>query len=358
VTTNNIPQLNVILDPGASGTKVMASVDQGKPIYFLMPPHCTEINATESTGEDFDASSTWIRCEDTYYAVGILAQQNSSKSIKVKPLKVESAPVKTLAAITIASQKLGLGKKILLSLSIVLPSGESQQSTIYKKELEQLLERKIISPWGALQVKLRLFKCDVEGRGILIHHRKETNAVKNVMVLMLGYRNASFIATQGRVVASKNCCDIGFHSFLQKIISLTSGYSIEQLLLPVTKYGFNKNESALKSALRFSSDSPHRQQELIDLKAAIEQAEIFYIKQLVNWLEEFLSAEVDEIVLAGGSARYIGYSLAEKLAGRIVPSEDDIHMYEGENLPKDIAKLDQGDRFLDIYGLWREVSSL
>lgn len=355
---NTIPLLNVFLDPGASGTKVIASVDQGKPICFLMPPHCTEINAAESIGEDFDASSTWIQSEDTYYAVGILAQQNSSKSINVKPLKVESAPVKTLAAIAVASQKLGLSKKIMLSLTIVLPSGESLQRTVYEKELEQLLEKKISSPWGVLQAKLRLFKCNVEGKGILNHHRKETNAVRNTLILMLGYRNASFIATQGKVVASKNCSDIGFHNFLQKLVTLTSGYSIEQLLLPVTRYGIQQKETGLNPVLRFSSDSPHRQQELIDLKAAIEQAEIFYIKQLVNWLEEFLSTEVDEIVLAGGSAGYIGYGLAEKLAGRIVPSEDDIHMYEGENLPKEISQLDQGDRFLDIYGLWREVNSM
>jgi hypothetical protein len=354
----SLPQLNIIIDPGASGTKVMASVNNQKPIFFVMPPHCTEIDATESVGEDFDEGSTWIHCDDSYHGIGILAQQNSNKSIKIKPLKVESAPIKTLAAIAFAAHKLGLGKKILLLLSIVLPSGESQQSVIYKKELEQLIKGKVTSPWGVLQLKLILFKCDVEGRGILIHHRKETNQLKNIMVLMLGFRNASFIATQGKAIASKNCSDIGFHSFLQKIVTLTAGYSIEQLLLPVTRYGANKVDSALIPVLRFSPGSPHREKELADLKSAIDQAKESYTKLLMSWLGEFLTVEVDEIVLAGGSATYIGFDLAEKLAGRFVPTEDVIYMYDSEDLPKDIAKIAHGERFLDIYGLWQEVQNM
>jgi hypothetical protein len=352
-----IPQLKMVLDFGGSGTKVAASLDSESPIYFLMPPHCAEITPNDCTAEDFNESSVWLRCDDACYAIGLLAEQHTGKSIKIKPLKVESAPIKTLAALVIATQKLGIGKKILLSLSIVLPSAETQQSNTYKKDLDQLLDTKVTSPWGSMQAKIRLFKADFEGKGILLHHRQETRATKNVMVLMLGYRNASFIATQGEIVASKHCSDIGFHGFLQKIVSLTAGYSIEQLLLPVTRYGANKDDSTLTSVLRFSPDSPHRLQELADLKKAIDQAEEFYTKQLMDWLREFLSVEVDEIVMAGGSAGYIGQNLAEKLAGRIVPSKKVICAYQNQHLPADISNIKNGERFLDIYGIWQQISS-
>jgi hypothetical protein len=114
----------------------------------------------------------------------------------------------------------------------------------------------------------------------------------------------------------------------------------------------------LNSALRFDLDSPHRQQELADLKKAIEQAENFYIQQILDWLDEFLSVDVDEIVLAGGSATYIWFKLSEKLSTRIVASEKQVLFYLDENLPQEIAQIKHGDRFLDIYGIWREISAM
>jgi hypothetical protein len=354
---SSIPQLTIVLDFGGSGTKVAASLDNS-PIYFLMPPHCAEISQDDCKSEDFNENSIWFCCGDSCYAVGLLAEQASGKSIKIKPLKVESAPIKTIAAIIIAASKLGLGKKILLSLSILLPSGETQQSNLYKKDLDQLLLQKITSPFGAIQLKVRLFKADFEGKGILLYHRQETRSVRNTMVLMLGYRNASFIATQGKIIVSKHCSDIGFHNFLQKIVSLTSGYSLEHLLLPVTRYGSSKDELHLAPCLRFSPGNSHRFQELEDLKKAIDQAEDFYIRQLIDWLTEFLSAKVDEVVMAGGAAAYIGYLLANKLSGTIAPNKKVIYLYENESLPSEISIIKDGDRFLDIYGIWHQISAV
>jgi hypothetical protein len=353
-----IPQLKIILDFGGSGTKVVASLDDGNPIYFLMPPHCAEISPTQCTEADFNENSVWFRCDESCYAVGLLASANSGKSIEVKPLKVESAPIKTLAAVVIAARKLGAEKRVLLTLSIVLPSGEAQQNAIYKEDVEALLNKKIVSPWGVFQAKIKLFKADFEGEGILLYHQHITRrTTQNVLVLMLGYRNASFIATVGSLVASTNCSDIGFHSFLQKIVSLTAGYSIEQLLLPVTRYGANKLDSALIPVLRFSPGSPHREKELADLKSAIEKAEEYYTKLIMVWLREFLTVEVDEIVLAGGSAEYIGQHLAEKLAETIVPSMYVICVYQDKFLPADISGIKNGERFLDIYGIWHQINS-
>lgn len=353
-----IPQLKIILDFGGSGTKVVASLDDRNPIFFLMPPHCAEISLAKCTGANFNEDSVWFRCDESCYAVGLLAAENSGNSIVVKPLKVELAPIKTLAAVIIAARKLGVEKRVILNLSIVLPSGEVQQSAVFKGDLESLLSKEIVTPWGKLQAKLRLFKADFEGEGILLYHQEKTGTTeRNVLVLMLGYRNASFIATVGSLIASTNCSDIGFHSFLQKIVSLTAGYSIEQLLLPVTRYGADKVDSALIPVLRFSPGSPHREKELADLKAAIEQAEEYYTKFIMVWLREFLTVEVDEIVLAGGSAKYISQYLADKLAGTIVPSKYVICAYQDKFLPSDISGIKNGERFLDIHGIWHQINS-
>lgn len=352
-----ISRIEILLDFGGSGTKVAATCDGNRPIFFLMPPHCTEISAQSCIGEYFDENSVWVSCDDTYYAVGVLAEQFSSSSINVKPLKVESALPKTLAAIAIAAQKLGI-KKFRLAVSIVLPSGESQQRDIYSQQLNELLGKNITSPWGSLKIKLIAFTSDIEGKGILLFHRQVHKTTRNTMVLMLGYRNASFIATKGKIVSATSCSDIGFQSFLKKVVSLTSGYSLEKLLPAVSHYRLSKSDSALNPVLRFSLGSPFRDRELTDLKAAIVQAEVFYIGQLLNWLQEFLSVDVDEVVLAGGSASYIGLQLAEKLTGRVVPSDENIFLYEVSDLPLDIAQIDHGDRFLDIYGIWREVSAM
>jgi hypothetical protein len=352
------PYLQIFLDFGGSGTKIIARLDGEKSIYFLMPPHCSEISLAECSGDHFDENSVWFGYDSTRYAVGILAEQASGSSIKIKKLKVESAPLKTLAAIVTAMQKFGLSKKINLSLWIVLPSGEIKQSSIFENELRELLDQKLISPWGQLQVKLRLFKVEAEGKGILLYHRQKVNVIKNTLILMLGYRNASFILTQGKAITSKSCSDIGFHVFLNKLVSLTSGYSIEKLLVPVSLYRIEDNKSALNSVLRFSIDSPHRQQELVDLKAAIIEAEKFYIQQLLSWLDEFLSVNVDEIVLAGGSASYIWSDLCEKLIGRVVTSGDHIHVYDEDNLPPEIAKIKNGERFLDVCGIHQEVNRI
>jgi hypothetical protein len=351
-----LPHLQIALDFGGSGTKVVAGLKGKQSIQFFMPPHCTEITAADCIGDDFDENSVWVSSQATCYALGILATQHTGRSIKVKPLKVEAAPLKTLGAIAVATQKLGVGKKFLLSVSIVLPSGESQQSTIYEQVLRESIAGKVNTPWGQFQTKLHLVTIDIEGKGILLYHRQLSKEIKNTLVLMLGYRNASFIATAGKIIAAKHCSDIGFHSLLQKIVSLTAGYSIERLLIPVSQYRTQQQESALERVLRFGLDSPHRAQELASLKAAIEQAEDFYINQLLNWLTEFLTIDVDEIVLAGGAAGYIVFKLSEKLVGSLVPHEKQIHWYEGADLPLAIAQIENGDRFLDIYGIWQQVS--
>lgn len=355
---NTTPYLQIFLDFGGSGTKVIAKLDDEKPVYFLMPPHYSEISLAECCDDHFDENSVWFGSDDTRYAVGVLAEQASGSSIKIKKLKVESAQPKALAAIVIAAQKLGVSKKINLSLWIVLPSSEVKQSTIFESELRGFLDKKLISPWGQLQVKLRLFKVEAEGKGILLYHRQNIKVIKNTLILMLGYRNASFIITQGQVISARSCSDIGFHSFLNKLVSLTSGYSIEKLLVPVSRFRIENNKLALNSVLRFSIDSPHRQQELIDLMAAIITAERFYIQQILSWLEESLSVNADEIILAGGSASYIWCNLCEKLIGRVITSGDHIHIYDKDHLPPEIAKIKNGERFLDVCGIYQEINKI
>jgi hypothetical protein len=358
----NIPILRVVLDFGGSGTKVVACLDHEQPIFFLMPPQCVEVAASECSHSEEDAyseTSLWISIDETYYAFGLLAQQHSSNAIKVKPLKVELAPVKSVAAIAIAAQRLSINKKVRLDISIVLPSGEMAQKAIFQEEMEALLSKKISSPWGPLQGKLWVFNAEIEGKGILLHHRRTSKVIKNTMVLMLGYRNASFVITQGKLIATGGCSELGFHVFLRKLVNLTSGYSVERLLIPITQYVKTKTDSFLTSVLRFSPESPHRPQELIDLKLAIDTAEVFYVQQIIAWLAEFLPSdlEIEELVLAGGGAPCIVYALSDKLVGRFVSSTDCIYLYEADDLPPLISKVAHGERFLDIYAVWERMNS-
>ena len=93
-------QVTIAVDPGASGIKVVCSVNGQDPYGFLIPPYIIQIDEPKKLVKDvgFDKDNLWVKMGKEYYAVGSLAERCGASQL-IKPQKFITAPAKICATI-------------------------------------------------------------------------------------------------------------------------------------------------------------------------------------------------------------------------------------------------------------------
>jgi hypothetical protein len=309
-------ELYVTVDLGSSLIKVLYGNDPSKqPSYLAIEPEIIEVpvvkyldeyrrNHFNGNPEDY----AFIETEGKYYAVGMLAKKKFRSTTNLALLKSNYAVQRILAAVWVAIEKLGGGKKAKLFLTCLLPPGELEDKHSLDRTLTAALSS-FDSPSGRLQVKLKYFNCAPEGGGLSMHYQERHPECRDRVlgVVMMGHRNLSAYTVDRGVPDTYKSSDLGFVSMVREIQASTSGYREYDITRSVARYLIAEvNESASNPKylhdLLLKTREADRHQELAQLVEAVESAKKMYWVSMHQWLNTQLS-EVTDILIGGGTCR-------------------------------------------------------
>jgi hypothetical protein len=395
------PHLLIAIDFGASATKAVGSVEDNPDCEaILMTPHCIKVeDDTLPNNPEFDENSTWVKLGDELYIVGKWAAIRYSESIRVRPNKVTTALPKIWAVVGLFAQKFKLPAKFKVSIIFVLPPAEWAQRVIIEEKLTSV--ETIQTPRGTIEPKLIGISSAPEGLGIL-QSQGWAKAPGVSIIVMLGFRNASSIASDYGKVDRPQTSDLGFHHLLKSIASKT-GYKIEEMIEPV----FNHRQAQLTLAQasqdlashkykmdRADYNTPTRQkyeglieqdkqriatskltlqngfdrflrcagkdrdtERAIAIKA-VESSTANYFELLTDWLDEMLPTQSERICLCGGTANYLGTELDSFFLGKLKSrAKENLFRHSPLSINTLQRQIDV-DRFADIYAHWHRLTEL
>jgi Actin like proteins N terminal domain len=367
--------VTIAVDPGASGIKVVCSVNGNDPYAFLIPPYIIEYDEPKKLIRDvnFDKDNLWVKMGKNYYAVGSLAERSGAAQL-IKPQKFITAPSKICAAIGIAMQTLKISSEFTLSLNCVLPPAELGDAEIIIKNIRSAVNN-LEYPSGKTKINLKSFNIYPEGYGILNAQGFDLKEYDSIVTIMMGYRNISMFETKRGYPERPYTELIGFHDYLFDIASETS-IKVQDLIEPVCavarlseddlKYYNRQSEiydykreqiktkiiSEEESGTNYEVEGCRSELEYLE-KCVIEQSLIIsdftknyeqrfhhlingegndrdymdtkikqvqankykkYVKKMKDWFSERLPARTQIICIAGGTAKYLGEDIYSFLA--------------------------------------------
>jgi hypothetical protein len=343
--------------------EAMEGAESREPLYIEMAPAVIEADEErlkKKMTEQSELSFSWkpenyafIGVDNTYYAVGQLAEESYLATPSLAGRKIEQASQKILAAVWVAAQKLKLGEVFVLDLRCVLPPSEYKDKNRLKELLEKSL-REFDTPSGKYKVQLGEFVCKPEGHGMLEGHlawRKKIKAEignRSICVLTLGHRDSSCFKYKDGEISSPRSSKIAFSALINGVIEKTSGYQKKHLINPVALYLLKKDESYLEG---LEKDERYRKTLLL----AIEEASKEYIAGIYSWLKEEVPL-TDDVIFGGGTAQLFIHEIEEYFAS-VLPSypksgrkgiflNGGLKIPEASTIPREL-----GPRYIDVYYL-------
>jgi hypothetical protein len=353
-------ELRMAIDFGGSSTKVLASYGEEK-LAFAMRSEVVEVPKGMLSQRDKVQGSNPLHCchvslGTKYYAVGTLALKFGGFT-KLKTLKVDSAPIKVLAAVGIALDRFQLNDNCKLKLVYCLPPSEIEQSQNFDSTLKKALSR-FDTASGLKQVDLVSSNCFPEGFGIFTKHsreRPETVQEHCVSTLMMGFRNLSILSATGGNIELAKSSNLGFITVVRDVLETIDGYSDLELSNAIARYQIDGDERVLEEIL-VSTGTKERARELAQLKKAINLSLKRYLSLIQSWLQEYLPTQTKEIIVCGGTSDCLNPELAEWLRTKVPPLASGkgygVFFHGGFNPPESIAALGYGNRFADVYYLF------
>ena len=346
-------KLTLAIDLGGSCTKIIGGTDFENRLALTMEPSSAQVPPEILTNQIGLENANledkvWITAEEKTYAVGYLAKALTVTHPQLTALKSTMAMPKILGAIWVLKEKFNLSNDLKINLSCLLPPGEIKDREKLKTELEQVFSSRIDTPTGFLRLKLNYYNCLAEGSGIYLLHRakkgKELINASVVAVIMMGYRNVSFMVFRRGMVKEYETSDLGFVHLIKAMVKKLSGQSIERLTSAISKYRETGSEIPLQSILL----KEDQEKELEELKQVEKVSQKTYDFELTNWLKEVLPTEVEEVILCGGTSD--DPSIKETLFKHF--KDKKIYLHAQVEFPSDVQVLGLGNRLGDVWCLW------
>lgn len=126
---------------------------------------------------------------------------------------------------------------------------------------------------------------------------------KDVLVVMVGYRNASYLLMERGQLKYGETVPLGFVRLLERVREGTSGLQLPEMAGPICAAGSRFKEKALQSLVK-SQGVKQQQEDLERVAAAVKEARDQYWLMLGDWLRAQRFPKADEVILAGGTAHY------------------------------------------------------
>ena len=310
---NNLayPEVTLTIDFGGSGTKGIVQIRGGKPTALwieaavIEAPYTSLAFQTRNLGNAYPENTAWVGIGEDYRAVGYLARSIYSATPRLKPRKYELALYKTLAAVWAIKQKFKLSDSFDISLALLLPPGEFEDSTLLKPMLKEAFTQ-FDTPSGKINANLVGYECFPESGGIYAMYCKNTGEAirrKVIALVMLGYRNASVIISRRGILNRGKTARLGMTKMVDLVIEGTSGLEASELIEGIVAAG---NEPKPQHFYHLCSSS-NIDAQIEKILSVVNSSRAEYAIALMSWLTEVLpnKNELDEVIICGGTADYL-----------------------------------------------------
>ena len=331
--------LNLSIDFGGSGSKVIYQFGGGKLQYMMLPPGLEEVSKEDFKrykdlqiwrGEPKPESDAWLEWKGSIYVLGDFALEFAAQD-RIKERKYENALYKALAIIGIILEWHQVGgkkrkaesPKIILHLAMLLPWNEYNDNERFAKQLELML-KSFKFRGVAWDIALETFLCRPEGAGLLATRIKQKGKSwfqeSTVALLMFGHRNTTCLYFDEGIRKISDSPLLGFSTFLDDVCLRVSGIERDQLAQAIfnslcqsrhkiyfenrTQHPEWSNQSAIKS-LATARDEQLRASEAKDIARAIDDAVPNYWFKIRKWLDISLPYLPDEVIVGGGAAVFL-----------------------------------------------------
>ncbi len=351
--------LAIAVDPGGSFLKCFSTLNSFMPQLTLMEPEVAlvpqqsiEVYERNKIGSAAPENSAWIEYKGKYQAVGFLARRRFHADLQLQKRKFELAIPKVLAVVGALAEKHNLANGSAIGLGIVFPWGEYQDRALFKQLITEALSNFRFRGKECSFV-LDTFICLPEGGGVLTRGRAPGASLREqtVAVVMVGYRDVSVLLVE-RGDMSNGCTEpLGFARLIETVKYQTSGLNQHKLVTAICKAGKGINPKALAELVE-TTDPAYRDDEIAGIRRAIALAKEEYWMMLSQWLRLRIPRDVDEVILAGGTANYFRAELNALFSYTQTNWCESLEKQLNSNFAAQIESKSLSYRLTDVYGLF------
>lgn len=309
--------LEATVDLGGSGIKAWYSFSQKPPQNELMivRPHLAKfpqaIIESEIKLGGLPEHRIWLKNkinDPEIIVVGSFAEMLGASN-SIYKVKYEDGVFRLLGVIGAICAKHQLFEKLKLKILLLLPFSEYSKKDEFQNNLRKKLKN-LYFQQQKLNLELDYFRCFPEGYGIILHRLKNQNLIKadenKISVLMLGYRNSSYLYfDEGNLVFGKTN-NLGFCHIVEQVekVILTEKNNLLGEILPLLPRNLN-SQNPLLLTLVSSKQKSNIEKELKILEKTIKAARHKYWFLLKDWINSIEPKILDEIYLLGGTAYFL-----------------------------------------------------
>lgn len=348
--------LTLTCDLGGSLTKaIVKEYPREKSVSITMGSAIANLSRKSVEGKFSDIpieSGIWVAYKNEYFVVGDLAVKEFAGTNSLKKLKYEIAVPKLLGLIAAAMTNHNLSEAKIYMMCL-LPSGEINDGDKLAKEMSSACKNEIQSSHGNFKVELAGFKTAVEGSGILGYRvknlGKENWSSRNVVMAMVGYRNASALAFENGVPVISPTSDLGMNWMLSRFIDRSAVGLSASMAPKIVKALVDAYQQSDENALISLSRKSDHKDKIADAKIFDEVIGVLfdeYSRALVRFISDSLD-ECDEVLLCGGTA----YLVKPYLESYFDNSGIEIVWDGGVEVPEFIDKHNLDYRLADCYAM-------
>ena len=301
--------LCLAFDPSSSLSKGLYTLGSRELQWLSMEPEVIQIGEaaiSQYRERPFNSArpedEAWIEVANLSVAVGYFARERFYANPALRVFKSERARYKILAMVGAIAVKNQLPNRFDLDLGVLLPYGEYEDRVnLNRLLLEDLADFKFRGQ--RYQVSLRQFDCLPEGGGLLLRGLKPGDNGTQGLVIMVGYRNASYLLMERGTFQRGETRDLGFVQMLERVMETSAGFSSLEIAGPVCQAGKRVNRSPLKPLCRNEQNQLDHER-LKRLIASIKTSRKAYWEMLSDWLNTCRFPLTQRVMLSGGTAYY------------------------------------------------------
>ncbi|AVH74323.1 MAG: ParM/StbA family protein [Nostoc sp. NMS1] len=348
--SSQVVQFILTADLGGSSTKAIAQIyPAGVPFALWMSPEVADVGEGSTKHLTVDAlpdDSAWVRIGQEYSVLGSIAKREFAGTAALQDLKSEYALSKVAGLLWLAKRQINVDIHEMF-LQILLPPGEEKNVQDLAKKFVLNYRQGVITPTGRMKIKVNSFKILPEGTGIISYRNRALGNVfsqKNIGLLMLGHRNASFTLSEKGKVAKKESTDLGMNWVLQKFVERTSvGLSKDDPCIAAALVEASKgNFTALRNLSRRNTPSGINS-DLELFKSVLEVIRDEYCRALLRWVKNHVP--LDEVLICGGTGEFVRRELTQYFQTESIP----IVWNGGVVIPKSLDTVGLGERLADVW---------
>lgn len=323
--SDNTIRLVMSCDLGGSCNKSIVHIyPSGTPKVMVMSPEVAEVGKiaiAQLREQQANFNSTWVGIGEEYYVLGSLAKNQFAGTAALRELKYHYALPKIAGLLWRAYRHYNIDRPVDLFVQLLLPPGELNDAQSLLKELSSALKQGINTPSGKLKAKLRRFDVSPEGVGILQYRSRNANVKyfeKVIGLLMLGYRNATYIVVDQGSLAKAETTDLGMNWAVQQFVERTAvGLSTDNSHLVTAMLSASQGDWDGLRRLSRKSNDVGLAADLKLFQQVLPEVRDAYCRALVQWIRKI--AILDEILICGGTAEFVRTELTEHFQNEGIP---------------------------------------